>query len=444
MRLPDPGAPAAGLLPGGRHLEPSARLHRRRLRRADPGAQLEPRLRRALAAGRALPRHGRPDQRGGGVHDRLRRDRRQHAGDQAHQLLHLPRGAAAGLRAGDDPDRFDLGPLVRHLGALRLGRRAHPRPRRRACRVLPRHRQPGRRQGRPRHERGRAAAAVRRAQPGQRGRAADGDHAHGPREDRAPKLPALVRALRREGRKVVWTCDPMHGNTIKSSNGYKTRPFDRILGEVQSFFAVHKAEGHPCRRRAHRDDRPGGDRMHRRRPGDHRGRPVRSLSHPLRSEAERLAEPGARVPDRRGAQGRARRRCASRRSSGKGCRNALRGSRRQGDEPVGRRSAAVHRQVLPEDPGDRRPLRRHRRHLCRVHAPAGGVHAAARGRLAAGDGGGARQPLCDRQRLPGGRLGRRRRAAHVHQRARSSTWSISRPCSCRSWGRPASPRSTPS
>jgi 3-deoxy-7-phosphoheptulonate synthase len=58
-----------------------------------------------------------------------------------------------------------------------------------------------------------------------------------------PKLPALVRAVRREGRKVVWTCDPMHGNTIKSGNGYKTRPFDRILDEVQSFFAVHKAEG---------------------------------------------------------------------------------------------------------------------------------------------------------------------------------------------------------
>ncbi|HEX5078501.1 MAG TPA: 3-deoxy-7-phosphoheptulonate synthase class II [Geminicoccaceae bacterium] len=57
------------------------------------------------------------------------------------------------------------------------------------------------------------------------------------------RLPALVRAIRREGRKVVWTCDPMHGNTIKSSNGYKTRPFDRILGEVRSFFAVHKAEG---------------------------------------------------------------------------------------------------------------------------------------------------------------------------------------------------------
>jgi 3-deoxy-7-phosphoheptulonate synthase len=57
------------------------------------------------------------------------------------------------------------------------------------------------------------------------------------------RLPVLVHAIQRDGRKVVWTCDPMHGNTIKSSNGYKTRPFDRILAEVQSFFAVHKAQG---------------------------------------------------------------------------------------------------------------------------------------------------------------------------------------------------------
>ncbi len=57
------------------------------------------------------------------------------------------------------------------------------------------------------------------------------------------KLPALVRAVKRQGAKVVWSCDPMHGNTIKSATGYKTRPFDRILGEVKSFFAVHRAEG---------------------------------------------------------------------------------------------------------------------------------------------------------------------------------------------------------
>lgn len=56
-------------------------------------------------------------------------------------------------------------------------------------------------------------------------------------------LPPLVRAVARAGRKVVWACDPMHGNTIKSSSGYKTRPFDRILAEVRGFFAVHRAEG---------------------------------------------------------------------------------------------------------------------------------------------------------------------------------------------------------
>ncbi len=57
------------------------------------------------------------------------------------------------------------------------------------------------------------------------------------------RLPALVRAVQREGRHVVWTCDPMHGNTIKSSSGYKTRPFERILAEVRRFFAVHKDLG---------------------------------------------------------------------------------------------------------------------------------------------------------------------------------------------------------
>ena len=56
-------------------------------------------------------------------------------------------------------------------------------------------------------------------------------------------LPPLVRRVASEGRRVVWSCDPMHGNTIKSSNGYKTRPFERILAEVRSFFAVHAAEG---------------------------------------------------------------------------------------------------------------------------------------------------------------------------------------------------------
>ncbi|MGN8113369.1 class II 3-deoxy-7-phosphoheptulonate synthase [Labrys sp. 22185] len=56
-------------------------------------------------------------------------------------------------------------------------------------------------------------------------------------------LPELIRAVKREGRSVVWSCDPMHGNTVKATNGYKTRPFDQITGEIKSFFAVHQAEG---------------------------------------------------------------------------------------------------------------------------------------------------------------------------------------------------------
>jgi len=55
-------------------------------------------------------------------------------------------------------------------------------------------------------------------------------------------LPGLIRAVQREGRNVVWSSDPMHGNTITAA-GYKTRPFDRILKEVTDFFAVHRAEG---------------------------------------------------------------------------------------------------------------------------------------------------------------------------------------------------------
>jgi 3-deoxy-7-phosphoheptulonate synthase len=56
-------------------------------------------------------------------------------------------------------------------------------------------------------------------------------------------MPALIRAVEREGLNVVWSCDPMHGNTIKSSNNYKTRPVDAILTEMKQFFQVHKAEG---------------------------------------------------------------------------------------------------------------------------------------------------------------------------------------------------------
>ncbi|MEL7115191.1 MAG: 3-deoxy-7-phosphoheptulonate synthase class II [Pseudomonadota bacterium] len=59
----------------------------------------------------------------------------------------------------------------------------------------------------------------------------------------AEHLPRLIKAVEEEGANVVWSCDPMHGNTVKSASGYKTRPFDSVLREVQEFFSIHRAEG---------------------------------------------------------------------------------------------------------------------------------------------------------------------------------------------------------
>jgi len=56
-------------------------------------------------------------------------------------------------------------------------------------------------------------------------------------------LPKLIRSIKKEGLNVVWSCDPMHGNTIKSANGFKTRPFNNVVKEVKNVFAVHQAEG---------------------------------------------------------------------------------------------------------------------------------------------------------------------------------------------------------
>lgn len=56
-------------------------------------------------------------------------------------------------------------------------------------------------------------------------------------------LPKILRELKREGLNIVYSIDPMHGNTVKASNNYKTREFSKILSEVRSFFEIHKAEG---------------------------------------------------------------------------------------------------------------------------------------------------------------------------------------------------------
>ena len=56
-------------------------------------------------------------------------------------------------------------------------------------------------------------------------------------------FPNLLKKVKAEGKNVLWSCDPMHGNTIKADNGYKTRDFEAILSEVKQFFQIHKAEG---------------------------------------------------------------------------------------------------------------------------------------------------------------------------------------------------------
>ena len=56
-------------------------------------------------------------------------------------------------------------------------------------------------------------------------------------------LPPLIRAVQRAGRAVVWSCDPMHGNTITAAGGLKTRPFESVVKEVERFFDIHRAEG---------------------------------------------------------------------------------------------------------------------------------------------------------------------------------------------------------
>ncbi len=56
-------------------------------------------------------------------------------------------------------------------------------------------------------------------------------------------LPRLIRTIKKEGINVIWSCDPMHGNTIKSASGFKTRPFNNVLKEVKNVFAVHQSEG---------------------------------------------------------------------------------------------------------------------------------------------------------------------------------------------------------
>ena len=56
-------------------------------------------------------------------------------------------------------------------------------------------------------------------------------------------LPNIIKNVKKTDSKVVWACDPMHGNTIKASSGYKTRPLSNIISEIEQFFKIHRNEG---------------------------------------------------------------------------------------------------------------------------------------------------------------------------------------------------------
>jgi 3-deoxy-7-phosphoheptulonate synthase len=62
-------------------------------------------------------------------------------------------------------------------------------------------------------------------------------------EQVSEKLPPLIETVEKEGRQVTWSCDPMHGNTVSSKSGLKTRHFDQIMKEVREFFSVHQSMG---------------------------------------------------------------------------------------------------------------------------------------------------------------------------------------------------------
>ena len=199
-------------------------------------------FRRALAHGGAIPRLGTPHRRNPRLHAGLRHHQPVDAADPRDRLLHQPRGAAAAVRAGADPRRQHLRRLVRlsahflwvgdrtrqpdgaHVEFLRgvenpLGLKVGPSTSvddlLRLIDTL-----------NPENEPGRLTLISRMGA-----------------EKVERLLPPLVRAVRREGRRVVWLCDAMHGNTISTAAKLKTRNFDAILPEVRGFFDVHAAEG---------------------------------------------------------------------------------------------------------------------------------------------------------------------------------------------------------
>ena len=242
-RTPDPGAHAARLQPGGDHAEPAARVHPGRVRRSASRAAMEPGLRRRLAAGRALCRawRARIEELLGfmtacGIDPARTPQLRTTAIYTAHDALLLPYEEALTRQDSLTGDWYGCSAHLLWLGdRTRQPDHAHAAFARGVANPL------GMKCGptltadellrlldvlNPDNAPGRMTLITRMGAA-----------------TLAENLPKLLRAVQREGRAVVWCCDPMHGNTVTLANGRKTRAFERILEEVRVFFAVHEGEG---------------------------------------------------------------------------------------------------------------------------------------------------------------------------------------------------------
>ena len=166
----------------------------------------------------------------------------------------------------------------------------------RARRVPARRRQPDRHQVRAEPRARRAAAPARRAQSGARAGRITLISRFGHDKVEAGLPRAGPRGRSAKGRPVVWSCDPMHGNVDQGGQRLQdpaVRPHPRRSARL---LRGPPRRGHARRRHPRRDDRPGRDRVHRRRGGDHRRGAGRPLPHPLRSAPERGAGARAGVP----------------------------------------------------------------------------------------------------------------------------------------------------
>ena len=163
---------------------------------------------------------------------------------EPRRVLHQPRGAAPGLRAGADPAGAAAQRLVQPEHALPLDRRPHARARRRPRRVLPRHRQPDRREGRA-HDRARRTRATlsRRSNPDNEPGRLTLIHRFGAERIEAC-LPPLVEAVAaRPGKPCSGAATRCTATRSPRTSGIKTRNFDDILGELSQAFEIHDRMG---------------------------------------------------------------------------------------------------------------------------------------------------------------------------------------------------------